>query len=57
MNYVNQKKNDPPMEKLETFFLWGEKIILSDINDNERINSVLDFIYEFLIAILDKFEQ
>ena len=57
MNYVNQKKNDPPMEKLETFFLWGEKIILSDINDNQRINCVLDFIYDFLIVILNEFEQ
>ena len=57
MNYVNQKKNDLPMEKLETIFLWGEKIILSDINNNQRINCVLDFIYELLRIILNKFEQ
>ena len=57
MNYLNDQKNDPPMEQLETLFLWGEKIIICDINDNQKLNSVLDFIYELLLDILSQLEK
>ena len=56
-NYLNNEKNDPPMEQLETLFLWGEKIILTDINNNKKVNSVFDFIFELLIDIISQFEK
>ena len=57
MNLLNDEKNDPSMEQLEIIFLWGEKIILSAINDTEILNSVLDFIYQLFLDILYQFEK
>ena len=57
MNYLNDPKSDPPMEQLETLFLWGEKIIITNIDDNKKLNCVLDFIYELLIDILSQLEK
>ena len=55
--YSSETNNDLVMEKLEIIFLWGEKNILSEINDNEKVNSILDFIYEVLFDIFKKFRE
>ena len=55
LNYMDGKNNELPMDKLENIFLWGEKIILSNINDKKKINLVLDFIYELLTDINNQF--
>ena len=55
LNYLNGQNKECPMEKLEIIFLWGDKIILSNINDNQKVNLVLDFIYELLLDIYNEF--
>ena len=56
LNYFEEKKN-LSMKNLETIFLWGEKIILGDINNNKKVNSVLDFIYDLIVEILNQFKK
>ena len=55
--YLSEPNNDLPMEQLEILFFWGEKNILSEINNNEKVDSILDFIYEILIDIFNKFKE
>ena len=55
LNFLKDQVDNPPMEQLEIIFLWGEKIILSNIDDKNRTNIVLDFIYELLLDLLGQF--
>ena len=51
-NYLKDLKEDCPISKLEIIFIWGEKIIVSDINDKKKVESTMDFIYEILFELL-----
>ena len=57
LNYLKDLKEDCPMSKLEIIFIWGEKIIVSDINDKNKTESTLDFIYELLLDLLNIFKN
>ena len=56
LNYLKDLKEDCPISKLEIIFIWGEKIIVSDINDKIKVESTLDFIYELLFDLLNIFK-
>ena len=57
LNYYEGEVKNPPMKNLETIFLLGDKIILGDINDNKKVNSVFDFIYDLLFDILNQYKN
>jgi hypothetical protein len=57
LNYLKDLKEDCPLSKLEIIFIWGEKIIVSDINDKNKTDSALDFIYELLLDLLNIFKN
>ena len=57
LSYLKNKKGKYPMERLETIFLWGEKNIVGDINDNQKVNKILDFIYEILLDLLSQIKN
>ena len=56
LNYLKDLKEDCPISKLEIIFIWGEKIIVSDINDKKKVESTMDFIYEILFELLTIFK-
>ena len=54
--YLQGAKEHHPMINLEILFTWGERIILYNINDQNKKDNLLDFLYEILLDLLSEFK-